>query len=146
MQYPLEEKIGPPELLVGRLNEFTNFNKWLYGIPGRLSKSRVILARRKSGKTSFVQRIFNQLWSDNGQVVPFYFDIADKDIWLYDLALKYYRAFIMPFKIIMIISRAMQDIFWMQLKMSQMWAQRGTLPQKRPIVTPLVQNDAFWSS
>ena len=93
MQYPLEEKIGPPELLVGRLDEFTRFNTWLRGIPGRLSKSRVILARRKSGKTSFVQRIFNQLWNENGPVVPFYFDIADKNIWLHKLALDYYIAF-----------------------------------------------------
>ena len=93
MQYPLEEKIGPPELLVGRLDEFTNFNQWLYRIPNRLSKSRVILARRKSGKTSFVQRIFNQLWYQNGKVVPFYFDFADKDIWVQNLSHNYFRAF-----------------------------------------------------
>jgi len=93
MQYPLEEKIGPPELLVGRLDEFANFNLWLSRMPNRLSKSRVILARRKSGKTSFVQRIFNQLWSANGKVIPFYFDIADKDIWLHKLAINYYEAF-----------------------------------------------------
>jgi len=47
MQYPLEEKIGPPEPLVGRFDEFTNFNRWLRGMPGRLSKSHVILARRE---------------------------------------------------------------------------------------------------
>ena len=76
MQYPLEEKIGPPDLLVGRAKEFVRFNKWLKFIPRKLSKSWVILARRKSGKTSFVQRIFNQLWSQNGRVIPFYFDIA----------------------------------------------------------------------
>ncbi|MEM7539935.1 MAG: hypothetical protein AAF639_47720, partial [Chloroflexota bacterium] len=93
MQYPLEEKIGPPDLLVGRKYEFDEFNWWLDGIPGKLSKSRVILARRKSGKTSFVQRIFNQLWSQNGQVVPFYFDIADQNIWLHKLAINYYTAF-----------------------------------------------------
>ena len=93
MYYPLEEKIGPPELLVGRIDEFTKFNRWLNGIPGRLSKSRVILARRKSGKTSFVQRIFNQLWTQNGVVVPFYFDFADKNIWLHSLAINYYTAF-----------------------------------------------------
>ncbi|MEM7536275.1 MAG: hypothetical protein AAF639_29090, partial [Chloroflexota bacterium] len=81
------------ELLVGRLDEFTKFNRWLNGIPGRLSKSRVILARRKSGKTSFVQRIFNQLWTRNGVVVPFYFDFADKNIWLHKLALNYYTSF-----------------------------------------------------
>ena len=56
MQYPLKEKIGPPDLLVGRVKEFAKFNKWLNNIPRELSKSRVILARRKSGKTSFVQR------------------------------------------------------------------------------------------
>ena len=80
MQYPLTEKIGNPELLVGRKKEFTEFNKWLSKIPKRLSKSRVILARRKSGKTAFVQRIFNQLWSANGKVIPFYFEIHPKSL------------------------------------------------------------------
>jgi hypothetical protein len=93
MQYPLEEKIGDPELLVGRSREFQNFGKWLKYIPKKLGKSRVILARRKSGKTAFVQRIFNQLWSENGVVIPFYFDIAENKIWLPDLAINYYRAF-----------------------------------------------------
>ena len=93
MQYPLTEKIGNPELLVGREKEFTNFNKWISMIPDRLSKSRVILARRKSGKTAFVQRIFNQLWSANGAVIPFYFEIADNKIWYPDFAVKYYRSF-----------------------------------------------------
>ncbi|MEM7534885.1 MAG: hypothetical protein AAF639_22095 [Chloroflexota bacterium] len=70
MQYLLKEKIGKPELLVGRKKKFASFNKWVSRIPDSLSKSRVILARRKSGKTSFVQRIFNQVWSQNGMVVP----------------------------------------------------------------------------
>ncbi|RLC07625.1 MAG: hypothetical protein DRI57_25625, partial [Deltaproteobacteria bacterium] len=78
MQYPLQEKIGDPSILVGREEEFKNFGKWLAFIPRKLSKSRVILARRKSGKTAFVQRIFNQLWSENREVIPFYFDIAEK--------------------------------------------------------------------
>ncbi|MCE7985280.1 MAG: hypothetical protein DYG89_29250 [Caldilinea sp. CFX5] len=60
MQYPLPEKIGVPELLVGREQEFVNFNQWVKGIPRRISKSRVILARHKSSKTAFVQRLFNQ--------------------------------------------------------------------------------------
>ncbi|MCP4107066.1 MAG: hypothetical protein GY749_16260, partial [Desulfobacteraceae bacterium] len=93
MQYPLQEKIGDPELLVGREKEFAEFGKWIANIPKRLSKSRVILARRKSGKTSFVQRIFNHLWSENGDVIPFYFDITENMVWLPNLAIKYYRAF-----------------------------------------------------
>ncbi len=93
MQYPLQEKIGNPNLLVGREKEFLNFGKWIANIPKKLSKSRVILARRKSGKTAFIQRIFNQLWSKNGEIVPFYFDIAENKTWYPDFAIRYYRAF-----------------------------------------------------
>jgi len=93
MQYPLAEKIGDPDLLVGRKKEFQKFGKWLNNIPRRLSKSRAILARRKSGKTAFVQRIFNQLWSDNGAVIPFYFEFGENKIWYPDLAIMYYCAF-----------------------------------------------------
>ena len=93
IQYPLAEKIGEPNLLVGREQEFELFNNWIANIPKKLSKSKVILARRKSGKTVFVQRIFNQLWSANGKVIPFYFDFAESKIWYPDLAIDYYRAF-----------------------------------------------------
>jgi hypothetical protein len=93
MQYPLVEKIGDPDLFVGRKKEFRLLNKWLELIPKRLSKSRVILARRKSGKTALVQRIFNQVWSDNGMVIPFYFSFEENNIWYPDLAIKYYCAF-----------------------------------------------------
>jgi hypothetical protein len=93
MQYPLNEKIGEPDLLVGREKEFKQFGKWIKNIPKRLSKSRVIIARRKSGKTSFVQRIFNQLWSENKEVIPFYFDFAENKMWYPNLAIKYYRSF-----------------------------------------------------
>ncbi|MDM8561369.1 hypothetical protein [Candidatus Parabeggiatoa sp. HSG14] len=93
MQYPLSEKIGDPDLFVGRKKEFRLLNKWLKNIPRRLSKSRVILARRKSGKTAIVQRIFNQVWSENGLVIPFYFSFEENKIWYPDLAIKYYCAF-----------------------------------------------------
>ncbi len=59
-----EEKIGSPDLLVGREREFTNVGKWIDNIPKKLSRSRVALARRKSGKTVIVQRILNQLRSE----------------------------------------------------------------------------------
>jgi len=71
----------------------TKFHKWLANIPKRLSKSRVILARRKSGKTAIVQRLFNQVWSENGAVIPFYFSFEESKIWYPDLAIDYYRAF-----------------------------------------------------
>ncbi len=97
MQYPLEEKIGNPDLFVGRAREFKNFGQWLAYIPEKISKSRVILARRKSGKTAFVQRVFNQLWSQNGAVIPFYFSVPESNVWYPDFARNYYRAFASQF-------------------------------------------------
>jgi len=94
MQYPLTEKIGEPELFVGREKEFRQINKWLANIPKRLSKSRAILARRKSGKTAFVQRIFNQLWTANSMIIPFYFDIKETKMWYPTFAIDYYRTFV----------------------------------------------------
>ncbi len=93
MQYPLTEKIGDPDLLVGRENEFHHFNNWIATIPRRGSKSTAFMARRKSGKTAIVQRLFNQLWSENGAVIPFYFEFAEKKIWYPDLAIQYYCTF-----------------------------------------------------
>ena len=93
MKYPLQEKIGNPDLLVGREKEFKNIEKWIANIPKKLSQSRVILARRKSGKTAFVQRIFNQLWNQQGMVIPFYFSISENKIWFPNFAEEYYCAF-----------------------------------------------------
>lgn len=93
MQYPLPEKIGNPELFIGREQEFNIINQWLELIPERLAQSRVIAARRKSGKTAFIQRIFNRLWSENGVVIPFYLDIPEKEVWLPDFSIDYYCAF-----------------------------------------------------
>lgn len=93
MHYPLVERIGAPELLVGRKAEFQNFHKWIVGIPKLISKSRVIISRKKSGKTAFVQRLFNQIWSAQGDVVPFYMEILEVDMWLPDFAEKYYSTF-----------------------------------------------------
>jgi len=44
MQYPLEERIGDPDLFVGRHRELANFSQWIDSIPRKRAKSRVILA------------------------------------------------------------------------------------------------------
>jgi len=93
MQYPLPERIGNPDLLVGRVYEFNLLEKWIANIPKLLSKSRVILARRKSGKTAIVQRIFNRLWSADEMIVPFYFSIPETKKWFPEFAMEYYCAF-----------------------------------------------------
>ena len=93
IDYALKEKIGVPELFVGREPEFEKFHKWVNNMPRELSKSWALLGRRKSGKTAFAQRLFNQIWSANGPVIPFYFTVPESPIWYPTFALWYFRTF-----------------------------------------------------
>nr|MDJ0839778.1 hypothetical protein [Acidobacteriota bacterium] len=97
MQYPLKERIGAPNLFVERAAETAEYHKWFAGIPKMISKSRVILARKKSGKTAFMQRLFNQLWSADGQVIPFYLEIVERKVWYPELAVNYFQIFASQF-------------------------------------------------
>ena len=93
IQYPLPERIGDPAFFIGRVDEMKDFHKWVDLITRRLAPSRALLARRKSGKTAFVQRLFNQLWSANGQVIPIYFSVPEHKLWYPAFAQLYYRTF-----------------------------------------------------
>ncbi|MDJ0837255.1 MAG: hypothetical protein QNK37_12110 [Acidobacteriota bacterium] len=97
MQFPLKERIGKPDLFVEPTADFAEFHKWLTGIPEMLSKSRVILARKKSGKTAFIQRLFNQLWSAAGPVIPFYLEVVERKVWYPELAINYFQVFASQF-------------------------------------------------
>ncbi len=92
-QFPLKERIGHPDLYVYRNKQWNDFLEWTHKMPKMVSKSRAILARKKSGKTAFIQRLFNHLWQENGPVVPFYFEVSERRQWLEELALSYYEAF-----------------------------------------------------
>ncbi|ETR74074.1 MAG: hypothetical protein OMM_06541, partial [Candidatus Magnetoglobus multicellularis str. Araruama] len=94
MQFPLPETIGNPDLFVGREEEREFLNEWLENISKKLSISTVILARRKSGKTAILERVFNQCWSDTHLgIIPFYISLSDTNVWLQDFALEYYQRF-----------------------------------------------------
>ncbi len=90
---PLIERIGHPDLYVQRQTFWNEFLQWTEGIPHLVSKSRAILARKKSGKTAFVQRLFNHLWNLDGEVIPFYFEVSEKRQWLGTLGVRYFETF-----------------------------------------------------
>jgi hypothetical protein len=94
MIYAFEERIGDPSLFCGRKNEMTLLMNWINKIPRKLSKSKALLGRRKSGKTAIMQRLFNILWNQNGRIVPFYFEVRDQNRWLLHFADEYLRTFL----------------------------------------------------
>src|SRR6056297_2598755 len=85
--YAFPEQIGNPDLFVGRKEEFDFFlGDWYMTLEGNFAQNQAIVSRRKKGKNSFLQRLFNILWSAGGEkskgnlnVIPFYYTISDED-------------------------------------------------------------------
>jgi len=91
MIYALEERIGDPDLFCGRQQEMSILMNWINRIPTKRSKSKVLLGRRKSGKSAIMERLFNILWNQNDRIVPFYIEVRDQNKWLLHFAEEYIR-------------------------------------------------------
>lgn len=89
MDYALEERIGNPDLFTGRKEELAYFLKWIKHIKERRSQSTALLARRKMGKTTLLERLFNITFYQNDVIVPFYYEIKEKKIWIVDFCIDF---------------------------------------------------------
>ncbi len=92
--YALEERIGDPDLFVGRKKELEYLNKWLEELTQKLSKSTAILSRRKKGKTAIVERFYNIIYNKNRNIIPFYFEVKEGKKWIVDFSELFFASFI----------------------------------------------------
>ncbi|MCP4147858.1 MAG: hypothetical protein GY757_08915, partial [bacterium] len=94
MEYALSERIGDPDLFTGRKEELAFFLNWIKEIKGKRSKSTAILARRKTGKTALMERLFNITYYKNDGVIPFYYEIKETGMWIGDFCRDFFLTFI----------------------------------------------------
>ncbi|MCX6580128.1 MAG: hypothetical protein NT166_08080 [Candidatus Aminicenantes bacterium] len=94
MEYALKERIGKPELFIGRKEELAFFLKWIDDIKQEKSKSTAMLARRKNGKTAIMERLFNITFHKNDGVIPFYYEIKESPMWVGDFCKEFFLTFI----------------------------------------------------
>jgi hypothetical protein len=94
MEYAHEERIGNPDLFTGRIKELAYFLKWINDIKERKSHSTAILSRRKMGKTALIERLFNITFNKNDGVIPFYFEIKERKVWIVDFCIDFCLTFI----------------------------------------------------
>ena len=94
--YALPEQIGNTELFVGRKKEFDYYlGDWYRYLVNNMAQSQAIVARRKKGKTAFLQRLFNILWScPEKRVVPFYFSVKEMNMTLAEFAKEFFSTFV----------------------------------------------------
>ncbi len=97
MKIYLEEKIGDPDLFVGRDKQLADLLKWTGNIKKRISMSRALLSRRKTGKTAILQRLYNLVFHKNEGLIPFYFEVKQGKIWVGDFCRNFFLAFILHY-------------------------------------------------
>ncbi|MCP4345526.1 MAG: hypothetical protein GY795_08370 [Desulfobacterales bacterium] len=94
METYMKERIGNPELFTGRKKELAYFLNRTDRIKQEISMSTAILSRRKTGKTAFMQRLYNIIFHRNDIIVPFYFEIKETDQWLADFSEDFFLTYI----------------------------------------------------
>jgi hypothetical protein len=94
MYYALKEKIGKPELFTGRKEELAYFLEWINDIKEEKSMSTAMLARRKTGKTAILERLFNITFYKNDGVIPFYYEVKEVKKWIGDFCVDFFLTFI----------------------------------------------------
>ncbi len=97
MDYAFKERIGNPELFTGRTRELQYFTRWINEIKKRNSQSHAILARRKMGKTTLMERLFNITFYKNDGVIPFYYEVRESNIWMGDFCVDIFLTFIFQY-------------------------------------------------
>jgi hypothetical protein len=99
--YALPEIIGNTDLFVGRKKEFDFFlGDWYKYLEKNFPQNQAIISRRKKGKTAFLQRLFNILWStclekNNNAItaIPFYVSVKDSPVSLEEFSLDFFTRF-----------------------------------------------------
>ncbi|MCP4151786.1 MAG: hypothetical protein GY757_28845 [bacterium] len=93
MKHALKERIGKPELFTGRKEELGDFLEWIDDIKEEKSQSTAIMARRKMGKTALIERLFNITFHKNDGVIPFYYEVKEKKMWVVDFCKDFFFTF-----------------------------------------------------
>ncbi len=94
MEYYLKERIGNPQLFVGRKKELTFFLKWIEEIKEEKSKSTALLSRRKTGKSALLERLYNITFARNNDVIPFYYEVKEGSKWAIEFCKDFFLTFI----------------------------------------------------
>jgi predicted AAA+ superfamily ATPase len=93
IEFALNEKIGRPEYFVGRRQDMTFLLDWCHRIRRKAAHTMMLVGRRKIGKSAIVERLYNILWTENDNLIPFYYEFPENEINARDFAEDFFVKF-----------------------------------------------------
>jgi len=89
---PIKEKVDRT-VFTDREDVFARLRQWLGWVENHVGHSVGLVGHRRVGKTAILHRLYNDLFWQQGMIIPFYFGMQKEPIWLRDLAVDYFTAF-----------------------------------------------------
>ena len=95
---PIPERVGEG-MFTDREVEMASLMEWVQWVADKFGRSRALVSHRRHGKTAILERLYNRLFWERDDVMPFYFEITEgiKRIWLQELAEMYLLTFVQQF-------------------------------------------------
>jgi hypothetical protein len=89
---PIKEKVDR-SVFTDREDVFARLRQWLGWVENHVGTSVGLIGHRRVGKTAILYRLYNDLFWQQGMIIPFYFAMERKPIWIKDLAVNYFTTF-----------------------------------------------------
>jgi hypothetical protein len=77
IEFAIKERVGKPENFIGRIKELEFLYKWADNIRNEISRSIAFLGRRKIGKSLILERLYNIIYSEKKDLIPFYYEFSE---------------------------------------------------------------------
>jgi len=93
---PIPERVGKG-MFTDREREMDSLMEWSGWVADNVGKSRALVSHRRHGKTAIMERFYNRLFWERDDVMPFYFELGERKIWLWELVRRYLFTFLQQF-------------------------------------------------
>ncbi|MEA3338884.1 MAG: hypothetical protein U9R15_02865, partial [Chloroflexota bacterium] len=95
-QNPIRERVEA-EIFTDREEELAFLLEWTGYVAGKHEKSIALVSPRRYGKTALLERLYNHIFWERNDVIPFYYELGRDEMWLMDFIEDYYLSFLRQF-------------------------------------------------
>lgn len=93
---PIRERVGE-DIFTDREEELAFLMEWADMVARKVEKSIALVSPRRYGKTAVLERFYNRLFWERDDVMPFYYELGERELWLREFARDYYLSFLQQF-------------------------------------------------
>ncbi|MEM7531599.1 MAG: restriction endonuclease [Chloroflexota bacterium] len=93
---PIPERVGEG-MFTDREEEMAVLMEWAGMVADKYGRSEALVSHRRYGKTAIMERFYNRLFWAREDVMPFYFELGEDEIWIRELVEVYFFSFIQQF-------------------------------------------------